>query len=92
MRVFFEIIWPLSLSGVVSGAVLTFIWSFGAYATPMILGKPIHWTAAIHAERQILSVRDWPFGTSIGIILLVFVALVLFIQGRITTQTQTQRG
>ena len=92
MRVFFEIIWPLSLSGVISGAVLTFIWSFGAYATPMILGKPIHWTAAIHAERQILSIRDWPFGTSIGIILLVFVVLVLFIQGRITKKTQTQRS
>jgi len=92
VRVFFEIIWPLSLSGVISGAVLTFIWSFGAYATPMILGKPIHWTAAIHAERQILSIRDWPFGTSIGIILLVFVVLVLLIQGRITKKTQTQRS
>ncbi len=91
MMTFLKIIWPLSLPGVVSGGVLTFIWSFGSYATPMILGKPVHWTAAIHAERQILSVRDWPFGTAIGIMLMIFIIIVLFFQSRITPKTQTQR-
>ena len=91
IRTFIKVIWPLSLPGVISGGALTFIWSFGAYATPMILGKPKHWTAAIHAERQILKVRDWPFGTSIGISLVVLVLILLYIQGRVTPKIQSQR-
>jgi spermidine/putrescine transport system permease protein len=92
IRTFFEIIWPLSLPGVISGATLTFIWSFGAFATPTILGKPVHWTAAIHAERQILSVRDWPFGTSIGISLILIVLAILFLQSRMMPKIQSQRS
>jgi len=91
LRTFFRVIWPLSLPGVVSGGVLTFIWSFGSFATPTILGKPVHWTAAVHAERQILSVRDWPFGTAIGFMLLLFVVIVLFVQGRLVPKVRTQR-
>ncbi|WP_176761078.1 ABC transporter permease [Desulforhopalus singaporensis] len=91
MKTFFKIIWPLSMPGVISGGMLTFIWSFGAFATPTILGKPIHWTPAIHAERQILSIRDWPFGTAIGISLVVIVLIVLFIQSRIVPKVHSQR-
>jgi putative spermidine/putrescine transport system permease protein len=91
MRTFFRVVWPLSLPGVISGGFLTFIWSFGAFATPTILGKPIHWTAAVHAERQILSVRDWPFGTAIGFMLLVFIVIVFVIQGRLVPKVRTQR-
>ena len=91
VRTFFRVVWPLSLPGVISGGFLTFIWSFGAFATPTILGKPLHWTAAVHAERQILSVRDWPFGTAIGFMLLLFVVVVLFVQGRLIPRVRTQR-
>ncbi|MCF8070656.1 MAG: ABC transporter permease [Desulfobacterales bacterium] len=91
IKTFFQIIWPLSLPGVVSGGMLTFIWSFGAFATPTILGKPIHWTPAIHAERQILSIRDWPFGTAIGMSLVVIVLVILFIQSRLTPKVHSQR-
>ena len=92
IKTFFKVVWPLSLPGVVSGGMLTFIWSFGAFATPTILGKPVHWTAAIHAERQILSIRDWPFGTAIGISLVVMVLVILFIQNRIVPKVNSQRN
>ena len=92
IETFFKITWPLSLPGVISGAILTFIWSFGAFATPTILGKPVHWTAAIHAERQILSVRDWPFGTAIGISLVLMVLVILFLQSRAMPKIQSQRN
>jgi len=91
LATFFKIIWPLSLPGVVSGGCLTFIWSFGAFATPTILGKPVHWTTAIHAERQILSVRDWPFGTAIGISLVILVLIILYIQSRLVPRVHSQR-
>jgi len=90
-RTFIEVIWPLTLPGVVSGGFLTFIWSFGAFATPAILGAPVHWTTASHAERQILSIRDWPFGTAIGFILLVLVLIFLYIQNRLIPKVRTYR-
>jgi putative spermidine/putrescine transport system permease protein len=90
-RTFVEIIWPLTLPGVISGGFLTFIWSFGAFATPAILGAPVHWTAASHAERQILSIRDWPFGTAIGFLLLLFVLIFLYLQNRFVPKVRTYR-
>ena len=90
-RTFVEIIWPLTLPGVISGGFLTFIWSFGAFATPAILGAPIHWTTASHAERQILSIRDWPFGTAIGFLLLIFVLIFLYLQNRFVPKVRTYR-
>lgn len=90
-RTFVEIICPLTLPGVISGGFLTFIWSFGAFATPAILGAPIHWTTASHAERQILSIRDWPFGTAIGFLLLLFVLIFLYLQNRFVPKVRTYR-
>jgi ABC-type spermidine/putrescine transport system permease subunit I len=55
------------------------------------LGAPVHWTTASHAERQILSIRDWPFGTAIGFILLVLVLIFLYVQNRLIPKVRTYR-
>jgi spermidine/putrescine transport system permease protein len=89
MKAFIKVTWPLSLPGVVAGGILTYIWSFGAYATPTILGQPKHWTLAVHAERQILSIRDWPYGSAMGIIILVITLLIMYAQSRLFKGAQT---
>jgi len=91
IKTFIKVTWPLSLPGVVAGGILTYIWSFGAYATPTILGQERHWTLAVHAERQILSLRDWPYGSAMGIIILFFTLLIMYVQSRLFKGAQTFR-
>ena len=91
VKTFIKVTWPLSLPGVIAGGILTYIWSFGAYATPTILGQPKQWTLAVHAERQILSIRDWPYGSAMGIIILFFTLLIMYIQSRLFKGAQTFR-
>ncbi len=91
IKTFLKVTWPLSLPGVAAGGILTYIWSFGAYATPTILGQPKHWTLAVHAERQILSLRDWPYGSAMGIIILFFTLLIMYLQSRFFKGAQTFR-
>lgn len=91
IKTFIKVIWPLSLPGVAAGGILTYIWSFGAFATPTILGQPKHWTLAVHAERQILSLRDWPYGCAMGIIILFFTLLIMYFQRRLFKGAKTSR-
>ncbi len=91
IKTFLKVTWPLSLPGVAAGGILTYIWSFGAYATPTILGQPKHWTLAVHAERQILSLRDWPYGSAMGIIILFFTLLIMYLQSRFFKGARTFR-
>jgi ABC-type spermidine/putrescine transport system permease subunit I len=91
IKTFIKVTWPLSLPGVVAGGILTYIWAFGAYATPTILGQPKHWTLAVHAERQILLIRDWPYGSAMGIIILIFTLLIIYLQSRLFKSAQTFR-
>ncbi|MCF8105991.1 MAG: ABC transporter permease [Desulfohalobiaceae bacterium] len=91
IETFFKVIWPLSLSGVISGGLIVYIWSFGAFATPTILGNAKHWTLAVHAERQILSLRDWPYGSAFGIIILFFTLLIVFAQTKLLKRKQMYR-
>lgn len=91
IETFFKVIWPLSLSGVISGGLIVYIWAFGAFATPTILGNAKHWTLAVHAERQILSLRDWPYGSAFGIIILFFTLLIVYLQTKVLKRKQMYR-
>jgi len=67
---------PLALPGVIAAAVLCFILSMNAYATPVLLGGPqFHMMAPAIAD-QILQQNNWPFGASLAFVLML-VTLVL---------------
>lgn len=79
VQLFRRIILPLSMPGVLAGCLVVFIPAIGTYLTPMILGgtKGIMYANAINNQFTIL---DWPFGSAMGMILLIIVlgGLVLY--------------
>ncbi len=38
---FWRVLWPLALPGILAGTILTFILAMNAYATPFLLGGPL---------------------------------------------------
>lgn len=68
---FRRVTWPLSRPGVVAGSILVFIPSIGAYVTPEILGGARETMLGSFIVRQFLSARDFPFGSSLSMVIMV---------------------
>ncbi len=85
-KVFWRVLFPLSMPGVQSGCILVFILSCGAYVTPALLGA-----GRVHTmTTEVISLLDqflWPFGAALALILsivgLVAVAVYVRLSGRI---------
>jgi len=78
--IFRRVIFPLSLPGVVSGAVLIFVPVIGSFMEPRILGGAKGATLGMNIEEQFTVTANWPLGaalsfTLLAIVLLIFAAL-----------------
>ncbi|MDQ1316222.1 MAG: spermidine/putrescine transport system permease protein [Pseudomonadota bacterium] len=70
---FWRVTWPLSLPGVYSGAALVFIPVLGMFAIPDILGGTDDILVGNLIKDQFLGTRDWPFGSTLAIMLTLVV-------------------
>ena len=82
-RVFREIVFPLSLEGVVTAAILVFTLSVGSFVTVLLLGKTSTMTVAVLIYQQLMVVSNWGFGAAMGIILLALVLASLAMHSRL---------
>ncbi|MDL1867448.1 ABC transporter permease [Betaproteobacteria bacterium PRO4] len=73
---FWLITWPQSLPGVFSGAALVFIPVLGMFAVPDILGGTGDILIGNLIKDQFLGTRDWPFGSTLSIMLMLAVLCV----------------
>ncbi len=70
---FWCITWPLSLPGIFSGSALVFIPVLGMFAIPDILGGTGDIMIGNLIKDQFLGTRDWPFGSTLSIMLTIAV-------------------
>jgi spermidine/putrescine transport system permease protein len=66
---FWRVTWPLSLPGVFAGSALVFIPVLGMFAVPEILGGTGDILIGNLIKDQFLGTRDWPFGSTLSIML-----------------------
>jgi spermidine/putrescine transport system permease protein len=82
---------PLSLPGVMTGCLLTFIPMMGEYVVPEILGGAKSFLVGSLVANQILTAVDWPFGAAIAfglvVVLLIVIAIYLRVVGRNAEQS-----
>lgn len=76
-RIFWEIIWPMSLPGVVAGSLLVFSLAISSYVVPILMGGFKVLLLPIVIYDQMLSLFDWPFGAANAMVLLVISLLIL---------------
>ena len=72
-RRFWHVTWPLSLPGIYAGSALVFIPVLGMFAIPEILGGTGDVLIGNLIKEQFLGTRDWPFGSTLSIMLTVAV-------------------
>src|SRR5512135_258782 len=75
---FWRVTFPLSLPGIFSGSALVFIPVLGMFAIPDILGGTGDMLVGNLIKEQFLSTRDWPFGSTLSIMLTIAVLLCVW--------------
>jgi spermidine/putrescine transport system permease protein len=87
-----RVLLPLSAPGIVAGSIVVFIPSLGAYVTPDLLGGAKVALIGNLLQQQFMTVRDWPFGSAIGFILMAIMLLAVMIYFRILNRDTVVSG
>jgi spermidine/putrescine transport system permease protein len=84
---FFKVTWPLSLPGVVSGTLLTFIPAVGDYINDQLLGSTKTRMIGNTIQALFTEANDYPAAASLSVMLmLLIVVMVLFYVKRAGTE------
>ncbi|MCG6910734.1 MAG: ABC transporter permease [Deltaproteobacteria bacterium] len=81
-QAFKEVTLPLSLPGVSAGCLLVFVLTAGTYIPPMILGGPGNDMIANLIFKRVVGTLDWPFGSSISVVLLTLLVIIIYTYNR----------
>jgi spermidine/putrescine transport system permease protein len=84
-----RIILPLSLPGLLAGAVLIFVPVVGSFMEPRILGGRAGTFYGTVIEDQFTAVFNWPLGAALSFILLGVVLLILLVARPILKRAET---
>ncbi len=76
-RVFWTVVFPLALPGVLAGATFAFVLSLGDFLAPLLIGGP----SGIMISNVVVSLfgaaYDWPLGAAMSFVMLVFVVVLI---------------
>ena len=76
---FWKVTWPLSLPGVVSGTLLTFIPAVGDYINQTLLGTPNQRMIGTVIQSQFTDANNYPIAAALSMVLMVLIlVMVLF--------------
>jgi len=76
-RTFLRVTLPLTMPGVVAGATLFFIATFGAFVTPQLLGGTEDLMMGNVIADQFGEAFNWPFGAALSVVMILIVVLSL---------------
>lgn len=80
---FFRVTFPLTLPGVVAGCIFVFVPSLGNFVVPDLLGGGKQIMVGNLIQSQFFQARDWPFGATLAMAVMIITLLLLLGQARI---------
>lgn len=83
-QAFWRVFFPLSLPGLLAGALIVFILCLGVYVTPAMLGGGRVIMVANGIATDIQMFFNWGAASAFGVVLLLLTAVVLFLASRLT--------
>ncbi len=91
VKTFLRVTLPLTLPGIVSGSILVFVPSFGAFVTPDMLGGGKADMIGNLISQQFGEASNWPFGSAISAILMIVMLFGTLLYFRSLRREETQR-
>ena len=88
--IFWRIILPISVPGIVAGAIITFSLAFGDFVAPVLVGGPES-VMISNVVINLLGVAfDWPLAAAIGLVIITLGLLLISASGWLEEKTQTR--
>jgi putative spermidine/putrescine transport system permease protein len=81
--VFFRIVLPQIMPGVLSGSIIVFSLAASAFATPALIGGRRLKVVATAIYDEFLTSLDWPLGAAISVLLVVSVVAIVLLWNRL---------
>jgi putative spermidine/putrescine transport system permease protein len=81
-RTFWQVFFPLSMPGLVAGALLVFVLSLGFYITPELLGGGRTVMISMLIQRNVELYFEWGAASSVAVVLLALIFAVFWIMNR----------
>ena len=81
-RAFVRVVVPLSMPGVLAGALLVFVLALGFYITPALLGGPRDQMISQLIVEQVQRTLDWGFAAAMSVLLMAFTLAILLVASR----------
>ncbi len=88
LKTFFTITLPLTLRGVVTGAIFVFVPSLGNFFVPELLGGGQRFLIGNMINNQFLKARDWPYGSAMAFGVMAIVLALLLFQAWLVRRTE----
>ncbi|HET7410485.1 MAG TPA: ABC transporter permease [Paracoccaceae bacterium] len=88
--IFFRIVIPQAMPGILSGSLIVFSLAASAFATPAILGGRRVKVVSTTVYDEFLNTLNWPLGAAIAMLLLVAMLLVLVSYNRFVERRYAQ--
>jgi putative spermidine/putrescine transport system permease protein len=83
LQTFRRVTLPLSLPGIVSGSLMVFSLTITAYALPALLGgAKVKMISALAYDAMLVG-YNWPFGSAIGIVMIVVSSVIVYVYLRV---------
>ncbi len=82
VRAFWQVFFPLSMPGLLAGALIVFILCLGFYVTPAVLGGGKVIMVSNQIANDIELFFNWGAASALGVVLLVLTMLFLFVASR----------
>ncbi|MEZ5739088.1 MAG: ABC transporter permease [Burkholderiaceae bacterium] len=91
-QTFWRVTVPLTMPGIVTGVILVFIPSLGAFITPDLLGGANAILIGNVIEQQFKSANDWPFGAALSFLLMYITFAALAIRAWLASRQSRREG
>lgn len=92
ITVFRKVIFPLSLSGVVTGITMVFIPALSTFVISDLLGGGKYSLIGNVIEQQFRVTGDWHFGSALSIILMIFILITMVFTSKVDKEKEGGGG
>jgi spermidine/putrescine transport system permease protein len=92
LKSFWHITVPQTLSGVIAGCLVVFVSTMCLYVVPDVMGGAKSAMYGNVIQNQFLAARDWPFGSALSVIFIVFSLAFIAVYQRATRRNARRDG
>ncbi len=83
IQTFMKVVVPLTMPGIATGCMLTFLMTVNSFLTPNILGGPSDAMISNVIQSEFFGTFNWPFGSALSIVFLLFALGFVFVYNQV---------